>query len=172
MLRRRTTRETSLHACRHAYHFIHNLPHCWGKSLQVQLLKRLQKSIATLETCGDWGNKDGAENRKTFQRDSTLELETKRVWAQARAPQKQLFDLKVTNPKISMRKNGQLLLIEAEIERLDDIDWPMSSFSSLIPYAKNVLEQAHRHVQSRIPYLYKENMCSRDLSQRSIHASF
>ena len=61
----------------------------------MQLLKRLQKSIATLETCGDWGKKDSAENRKTFQRDSTLELETKRVWAQARAPQKQLFDLKV-----------------------------------------------------------------------------
>lgn len=83
--------------------------HCaqWIHPL-VQLLKRLQKSIATLETCGDWGKKDSAENRKTFQRDSTLELETKRVWAQARAPQKQLFDLKVVYlipleaPKVSM----------------------------------------------------------------------
>ena len=62
----------------------------------LQLLKRLQKSIATLETCGEWGKKAGGEDRKTFQRDSTLELETKRVWAQARAPQKQLFDLKAS----------------------------------------------------------------------------
>ena len=75
-------------------------------SSHVQLLKRLQKSIATLETCGEWGKKDDAENRKTFQRDSTLELETKRVWAQARAPQKQLFDLKVPLSVLCISKSG------------------------------------------------------------------
>ncbi|KAK9833755.1 hypothetical protein WJX74_005066 [Apatococcus lobatus] len=53
----------------------------------VQLLKNLQRSIQTLEICGEWnvGGQDEAE--------ATLEMRTDRIWMQGRAPQKQLSAL-------------------------------------------------------------------------------
>ncbi len=64
--------------------------------MHVQLLRRLQKSVSTLETCGEWGQaKPGSNGEGASEQESSLELETKHIWMQARAPQKQLFDLKV-----------------------------------------------------------------------------
>ena len=81
---------------------------CWC----LQLLRKLQRSIATLQTCGEWGGhsrapdtlKGSAKPNGSAGRpepaESSLELQTVRIWAQARAPQKQLFDLMVRRPTV------------------------------------------------------------------------
>lgn len=50
----------------------------------IQLLKNLRRSVTTLDICGQWGEKGD---------EATLEMETKRVWMQGRAPQKRLSTL-------------------------------------------------------------------------------
>ena len=47
-------------------------------SLSLQLLRNLQKSVATLHVCGDW--------QASADDDAALEMSTASVWAQARAP--------------------------------------------------------------------------------------
>lgn len=48
----------------------------------IKLLKNLQRSVATLEICGEWDKEGSAE--------ATLEMSTPRIWMQGRAPQHQL----------------------------------------------------------------------------------
>lgn len=70
----------------------------------MQLLKKLQRSIATLHTCGEWGEapRDGRSA------ESSLELQTECIWMEARAPQKQLFDLTVSPDSPSLLHFAQL----------------------------------------------------------------
>ena len=52
---------------------------CLPSSLpSPQLLRNLQKSVATLHVCGDW--------QASADDDAALEMSTAAVWAQARAP--------------------------------------------------------------------------------------
>lgn len=66
---------------KHTHLFLsHPLPHKTTKkhSHQKQLLRNLQKSVATLHVCGDW--------QASADDDAALEMSTAAVWAQARAP--------------------------------------------------------------------------------------
>ena len=86
--------------CTRVVHYLSiNHGHAWSSAavhlhepeacLVSQLLKNLQRSIQTLEICGEWnvGGQDEAE--------ATLEMRTDRIWMQGRAPQKQLSALQV-----------------------------------------------------------------------------
>lgn len=64
-------------------------------AVSLQLLRKLQRSIATLQTCGEWGGPPQKAAADGTSAESALELQTERIWMEARAPQQQLFTLTV-----------------------------------------------------------------------------
>ena len=56
----------------------------------LQLLKNLQRSVATLDILGEWGTGARAED------EAALELKTDRIWMEGRAQQKHLSALQVS----------------------------------------------------------------------------
>ena len=58
----------------------------------VRLLANLQKSVATLSVCGEWGG-EGSGKEQGGDDEAALEMSSARVWVQGRAPAARLSSL-------------------------------------------------------------------------------